>query len=72
MNFIVVGVLAPIAYFLIRLLVKKLVINFIQNLKRNSGVKDMAKCEVCNTYVEDDQMQRIDGKTVCSKVSCRE
>lgn len=72
MNFIVVGVLAPIAYFLIRLLVKKLVINFIQNLKRNSGVKDMAKCEVCNTYVEDDQLQSINGKTVCSKTSCRE
>ena len=72
MNFIVIGVLTPIAYFLIRLLVKKFVINFIQNLKRNSGVKDMAKCEVCNTYVEDGQMQRINGKNVCNKVSCKE
>tara|TARA_Y100001935_G_C17251092_1_gene481024 strand:- start:478 stop:696 length:219 start_codon:yes stop_codon:yes gene_type:complete len=72
MNFIFVGVLAPLAYFLIRLLVKKLVVNFIKNMKKNTGVKNMAQCEVCNTFVEDDQIKSINGRIVCSKSSCRE
>ena len=42
MNFIVVGVIAPIAYFLLRMFVKRLVQNFILNAKK---IVRLQKCK---------------------------
>ncbi len=51
MNFIVVGVIAPVAYFLLRLATKKIVMMI---LKQFNKPKDNAliSCENCGTYFE--------------------
>ena len=70
MNFLIFGVLAPIAYFLLRFFIKKLVMSFIQNAKRNSNIKNMSKCEKCDTFMHEDELINNDGKKVCNKPSC--
>ena len=70
MNFVVFGVIAPIAYFFLRFLIKKLVINFLQNAKRNSDVKNMIKCENCGIYISVQDIKHIEGKNICDKPEC--
>tara|TARA_Y100000385_G_C12558172_1_gene410906 strand:- start:26 stop:244 length:219 start_codon:yes stop_codon:yes gene_type:complete len=70
MNFIIFGVLAPVAYFLLRSFIKSMVVNFIQNAKRNSGVKNMSKCDKCEMFINEDEIKLIEGKKICNKPSC--
>ena len=71
MNFVVFGVIAPIAYFFLRFLIKKLVINFLQNAKRNSGIKNMIKCENCGIFISEQDIKHIEGKNICNKPECK-
>ena len=71
MNFIVFGVIAPIAYFFLRFLIKRLVINFLQSAKRNSGVKNMIKCENCGIFISEQDIKHIEGKSICNKPECK-
>ena len=71
MNFIVFGVIAPIAYFLLRFLIKRLVINFLQSAKRNSDIKDMTKCENCGMFISEEDVKQIEGKSICNKPECK-
>ena len=71
MNFIVFGVIAPIAYFFLRLLIKRLVINFLQSAKRNSDIKVMAKCENCGMFISEEDVKQIEGKSICNKPECK-
>ena len=61
MNFLIFGVLIPVFYFLLRFFIKKLVMNFIQNAKRNSNVKNMSRCEKCDTFIHEDEIIIRDG-----------
>mgnify|MGYP001175796889 FL=1 len=70
MNFLIFGVIAPTAYFLLRFFIKKLVMNFIQNAKKNSNVKNMSRCEKCDTFIHEDEIIISHGKKVCNKPSC--
>ena len=70
MNFLIFGVLIPVFYFLLRFFIKKLVMNFIQNAKRNSNVKNMSRCEKCDTFIHEDEIIIRDGKKICNKPSC--
>ena len=67
MNFLIFGVLIPVFYFLLRFFIKKLVMNFIQNAKRNSNVKNMSRCEKCDTFIHEDEIIIRDGKKSCNK-----
>ena len=71
MNFVVFGVIAPIAYFVIRYLAKRLVINFLQGLKRNSNIKNMTKCDNCGMFVSEDFIKSVEGKNICTKPGCK-
>ena len=71
MNFIIFGVLAPILYWLIRMAIKSFVINFINNAKRNSGVKNMTQCSKCKMFVDEEDMQIVDGDFICNKPECK-
>lgn len=71
MNFVVFGVIAPIAYFFLRLLIKKIVINFLRNAKRNSDIKNMIKCENCGIFISERDIKDIEGKSICNKLECR-
>ena len=71
MNFIVFGVAAPIAYFILRFLVKRLVMNFLQNLKRNTNIKNMTKCENCGTFISEEDIKFVDGRNICNKPECK-
>jgi hypothetical protein len=44
--------------------------NFIQNAKRNSNVKNMSRCEKCDTFIHEDEIIIRDGKKICNKPSC--
>ena len=70
MNFLIFGVLITVFYFLLRFFIKKLVMNFIQNAKRNSNVKNMSRCEKCDTFIHEDEIIIRDGKKICNKPSC--
>ena len=70
MNFLIFGVLIPVFYFLLRFFIKKLVMNFIQNAKRNSNVKNMSRCEKCDTFIHEDEIIIRDVKKICNKPSC--
>ena len=70
MNFLIFGVLIPVFYFLLRFFIKKSVMNFIQNAKRNSNVKNMSRCEKCDTFIHEDEIIIRDGKKICNKPSC--
>jgi len=71
MNLVVFGVVAPIAYFILRLLVKRLVLNFLQNLKRNSNIKNMTKCENCEMFFSEEEIKSVDGRNICNKPMCK-
>ena len=71
MNFIVFGVVAPIAYFILRSLVKRLVMNFLQNLKRNTNIKNMTKCENCGIFISEEDIKLVDGRNICNKPECK-
>ena len=71
MNFIVFGVVAPIAYFILRFLVKRLVMNFLQNLKRNTNIKNMTKCENCGIFISEEDIKLVDGRNICNKPECK-
>tara|TARA_B100000401_G_scaffold145568_1_gene96690 strand:- start:465 stop:689 length:225 start_codon:yes stop_codon:yes gene_type:complete len=71
MNFIVFGVVAPIAYFILRFLVKRLVMNFLQNLKRNTNIKNMTKCENCGIFISEEDIKFVDGRNICNKPECK-
>ena len=65
MNFIVVGVIAPIAYFLLRMLVKRLVQNFILNAKKNSKVAEVQECQKCGVFKSIDDLTEKDNTFMC-------
>lgn len=71
MNFIVFGVVAPIAYFILRFLVKRLVMNFLENLKRNTNIKNMTKCENCGIFISEEDIKLVDGRNICNKPECK-
>ena len=71
MNFIVFGVVAPIAYFILRSLVKRLVMNFLQKLKRNTNIKNMTKCENCGIFISEEDIKFVDGRNICNKPECK-
>ena len=71
MNFIVFGVVAPVAYFFLRFLIKKLVMNFLQSAKRNSDRKNMIKCENCGMFISEEDVKQIGGKNICNKPECK-
>ena len=65
MNFIVMGVIAPIAYFLIRIFVKRLVQNFILNAKKNSKVAEVQECQKCGVFKSVDDLTEKDNAYIC-------
>ena len=65
MNFIFVGVIAPIAYFLLRMLVKRLVENFILNAKKNSKVAEVQECQKCGVFKSVDDLTEKDNAYIC-------
>ncbi len=65
MNFIVVGVIAPIAYFLLRVFVKRLVQNFILNAKRNSKVAEVQECQKCGVFKSINDLTEKDNIFIC-------
>ncbi len=65
MNFIVVGVIAPIAYFLLRMFVKRLVRNFILNAKKNSKVAEVQECQKCGVFKSVDDLTEKDNAYIC-------
>ena len=65
MNFIVVGVIAPIAYFLLRIFVKRLVQNFILNAKKNSKVAEVQECQKCGVFKSVDDLTEKDNAFIC-------
>ena len=65
MNFIVVGVIAPIAYFLLRMIVKRLVQNFILNAKKNSKVAEVQECQKCGVFKSIDDLTEKDNTLIC-------
>lgn len=65
MNFIVVGVIAPIAYFLLRVFVKRLVQNFILNAKRNSKVAEVQECQKCGVFKSINDLIEKDNTFIC-------
>ena len=71
MNFIVFGVVAPIAYFTLRFLVKRLVMNFLQKLKRRTNIKNMTKCENCGIFISEEDIKFVDGRNICNKPECK-
>ena len=71
MNFIVFGVVAPIAYFILRSLVKRLVMNFLQKLKRRTNIKNMTKCENCEMFFSEEDIKFVEDRNVCNKPECK-
>lgn len=67
MNFIVVGVIAPLAYFLLRLLIKTVVQNFIINIKKNSKVAEVIECQKCGVFKPLSELKKIDSSYQCRK-----
>ncbi len=65
MNFIVVGVIAPIAYFLLRMFVKRLVQNFILNAKKNSKVAEVQECQKCGVFKPIDDLTEKNNTFIC-------
>ena len=69
MNFIVVGVIAPLAYFLLRLKKKKIVMMILKQFNKPE-VNTLISCENCGTYFEKQHGKRINGKFICDKADC--
>ena len=69
MNFIVVGVIAPLAYFLLRLAAKRIVMMILKQFNKPE-VNTLISCENCGTYFEKQHGKRINGKFICDKADC--
>tara|TARA_B100001778_G_C17978985_1_gene358308 strand:+ start:93 stop:311 length:219 start_codon:yes stop_codon:yes gene_type:complete len=70
MNFLIAGVIAPIAYFLIRFIVKQFVMSLITSMKNNSNVKNMSQCEKCKIFLDDDELLEKNGRLICKRKEC--
>ena len=70
MNFLIAGVIAPIAYFLIRYIVKRFVMSLIASAKTDSNVKNMIQCEKCKMFLDEDELFEKNGKLLCRKTEC--
>ena len=70
MNFIIAGVLAPLAYFLLRLFFKSLVMSFINKAKAQSGVKEMVSCSSCGVFIDKNHAIYKSDKYYCEKKEC--
>ena len=70
MNFLIAGVIAPIAYFLIRYIVKRFVMSLIASAKTNSNVKNMIQCEKCKMFLDEDELFEKNGRLVCRRTEC--
>ena len=69
MNIIVVGVIAPLAYFLLRLAAKKTVMMLLKQFNK-SKVNTLIGCDNCGTYFEKQYGKKINGKFICDKADC--
>ena len=65
MNFIIVGVIAPNAYFLIRMFVKRLIQNFILNTRKNSKVAEVQECQKCGVFKSINDLIEKDNTFIC-------
>ena len=72
MNFLIAGVLAPIAYFLIRFIVKRFVMSLIASAKSNSNVKNMVQCENCKMFLDESELFEKNGRLICRKNECNQ
>lgn len=70
MNFIIAGVLAPLAYFLLRLLFKSLVMSFLNKAKAQSGVKEMVSCSSCGVFIDKNDAIKKSDQYYCEKKEC--
>ena len=70
MNFLIAGVIAPIAYFLLRYIVKRFVMSLIASNRNNSKVKNMAQCENCKIFFDETEVLKVNGKILCKKDEC--
>ena len=70
MNLIVVGVVAPLAYFLIRLVAKKTVMMLLKQFNKPK-VNTVISCDNCGTYFEKQYGKVINGKFICDKADCK-
>ena len=70
MNFLIAGVIAPIAYFLIRFIVKRFVMSLIASAKSNSNVKNMLQCENCKMFLDESELFEKNGRLLCRKTEC--
>tara|TARA_B100001250_G_C19303597_1_gene573007 strand:- start:316 stop:534 length:219 start_codon:yes stop_codon:yes gene_type:complete len=70
MNFLIAGVIAPIAYFLIRYIVKRFVMSLIASAKNNSNVKNMAQCEKCKMFLDESELFEKNGRLLCRRTEC--
>ena len=72
MNFLIAGVIAPIAYFLIRFFVKRFVMSLIASARKDSGVKNMMQCENCKMFLDESELYKKNGKVLCKKTECNQ
>jgi len=72
MSFLIAGVLAPIAYFLVRFIVKKLVMSLIASSNSNSNVKNVSQCAKCKTFLDEKELLEKDGRLICRKTECNQ
>lgn len=70
MNFIIAGVLAPLAYFLLRLFFKSLVMSFLNKAKAQSGVKEMVSCCSCGVFIDKNDAIKKSNQYYCEKKEC--
>ncbi len=70
MNFLIAGVIAPIAYFLIRFIVKRFVMNIIASAKNSSNVKNMMQCENCKMFLDESELSEKNGRLLCKRNEC--
>ena len=72
MSFLIAGVLAPIAYFLVRFIVKKLVMSLIASSNSNSNVKNVGQCTKCKTFLDEKELFEKNGRLLCRKTECNQ
>ncbi len=70
MNFILVGVLAPLAYILLRLFIKSIVMMMLRNFQNNSEIKEMVECSSCGVFLQQREAVKKTDKFFCNKKSC--
>ncbi|MDA0344677.1 MAG: hypothetical protein O3C54_01805 [Proteobacteria bacterium] len=70
MNLIIAGVLAPLAYLLLRLFFKSLVISFLNKAKAQSEVKEMVSCYECGVFIDKNDAIKKSNQYFCGKKEC--